>query len=108
MPLVPAAHAFNIDEYWKLNSGPDVTLASVVSTFLPRVLIFAGVIFFVLVILAGFGMITKAGSGDAHASEQAKAFLTYAVIGLVIIFAAYWIVQIISYVTGGSLKDVIG
>lgn len=83
------------------------TLGGFVSSFLPKVLILAGVIFFFLVVFAGVGVIAGAGSSDAHAKEKSKSFLTYAVIGFVIIFASYWIVQLISFMTFNSLGGLV-
>lgn len=112
MELIPSAHAVDIADIWQFSDklgGPQYgTFGGLISSFLPRVLLIAGIIFFILVVIAGFGMITSAGSGDAHAQEQSKAYMTYAVTGLVIIFASYWVLQIISYVTGGSLKGLFG
>lgn len=78
-------------------------LGDVVNSLSSNVIIIAGVIFFALILIAGFGVITAAGSEDAKALEKNKSFLTYAIIGFVIIFSAFWIVQIINFVTGGSL-----
>ncbi|KKS97888.1 MAG: hypothetical protein UV73_C0004G0030 [Candidatus Gottesmanbacteria bacterium GW2011_GWA2_43_14] len=80
------------------------TLASIISSFLPNLLIIAGVIFFILTIVAGFVVISTAGQGDPHGAERAKSFLTYSVIGLFLIFASYWILQIINYISFGSMK----
>ncbi len=104
MDLVPSAYAVNIADSWQFSKLGGGTFGGLISSFLPRVLLIAGIIFFILIVIAGFGMVTSAGSGDAHAKEQSRAYLTYAVTGLIIIFASYWVLQIISYVTGGSLK----
>lgn len=80
-------------------------LGDLVSTLSQNFVLVAGVIFLILILIAGFGVIQAAGSQDAQAMEKNKNFLTYAVIGFVIIFAAFWIVQIINAVTGGSLGD---
>lgn len=95
------------DFYPPAKNGQFQTLGGFISSFLPKVLIFAGVIFFFLIVIAGLGVITRAGSEDAHGQEQAKSFLTNALIGFVIIFASYWIVQIISFVTFNSLGNLI-
>lgn len=84
------------------------TLSSLVSYLIPRFMILAGVIFFILVIGAGVRVVMTAGSGDAHAQEQAKNFLTLSITGLVIIFGSYWVLQIINFITGGSLRTIIG
>ena len=84
------------------------TLGGFISSFLPKALLFAGIIFFLLTVAAGVMVIAGAGSADAHNQERAKSFLTNAIIGLVIIFTSYWIVQIISFITFGSLKGLVG
>ena len=83
------------------------TLGDLISTFLPKILIFAGVIFFIMTVVAGVGVIAGAGREDPHAQERAKAFFTNALIGLVIIFTSYWIVQLISFMTYRSLNKLI-
>jgi len=83
------------------------TLGELISTFLPKILIFAGVIFFLMTVVAGVGVIAGAGREDPHAQEKAKSFFTNALIGLLIIFTAYWIVQLISFVTYNSLSKLI-
>ena len=83
------------------------TLGSLISVFLPNALLVAGIIVFIMVVLGGFAVITGAGSGDPHNQEKAKSFLTYALIGLMIIFGAYWILQIINFITGGTLKGIV-
>ena len=80
------------------------TLASLVSSFLPNILLIAGVIFFILVFIAGFAVVSSGNSGDPQGAERAKSFLTYSVIGLILIFASYWILQIINYVSFNSMK----
>lgn len=77
----------------------------VLGLFSQNILVVAGVIFFVLIIVAGFMLVSNAGSQDAQAMQKWKGLLTNAVIGFVIIFSAFWIVQIINFVTGGSLGD---
>lgn len=84
------------------------SLAGLVSGLIPSIMLIAGIIFFIMIVIAGFGMIAGAGSGDAHASEKAKNFLTFAVIGIIIIFASYWVLEIINYVTGGTLNGLFG
>ena len=86
---------------WPLARWTD--LGQLFTSIIPNILIFAGVIFFILTVFAGISMLTSAGSGDAHASEKTKNFLTYSVVGLVIIFSAYWILQIVNYITKGSI-----
>lgn len=88
--------------------GGFATLGDLVTAFLPLALLLGGIIFFGLVVYAGFSMITGAGSGDAQAQEKWKQILTKGIIGLIIIFGAFWVLQIINFITGGALKDLIG
>lgn len=67
---------------------------------------FAGIVALVLIILSGIKFITS--GGDPKQVEGARKTLTYAVIGLIVIFFAYFIVNIISYVTQTSCIKVFG
>lgn len=102
-------HAVDINPTtWPLAGPPEFqTLGGMVSYLLPKALIIGGVVFFVLIVIAGVGMIAGAGSDDAQAKEKAKNFLTYAVLGLIIMFGAYWILQLINYLIGGSLNTIL-
>jgi len=111
MNLIKAAYAVDIREIWPLaykNNDKFQTLGGIVSFFLPKFLLLGGVVFFILIILAGVGLVAGAGSGDAHATESRKNVITYAVVGLILMFGSYWILQIINYLTGGALKDMFG
>ncbi|MBU1033351.1 hypothetical protein KKI22_00165 [Patescibacteria group bacterium] len=56
----------------------------------------AGLVLFIMIVGAGFAMI-QGGGKDA---EKAKTTMTSAVLGFIIMFAAYWIMQIIQLLTG--------
>ena len=58
----------------------------------------SGIILLLMIIFSGFQMITSAG--DPKAMEAAQKRLTNSVVGFVIIFAAYWIVQLIGRILG--------
>ena len=75
------------------------TIGSLVNVLLRNVLVIAGVFCLVLLILGGFSFIVSAG-GDAKAKEKGKSTITSALTGLVLIIAAYWIIQIIEIITG--------
>lgn len=83
------------------------TLSSLVSSLLPKILIVGGVIFFFIIVITGLGVIMNAG-GDEHAAESRKNILTFAIIGFSIMFGAYWILQIINFITGGALGSILG
>ena len=111
MTLVDAVYAVNIEDIWPLaykGNEKFRTLGGIVSFFLPKILLLGGIVFFILIIIAGVGLIAGGGAGDAHATESRKNIITYAVVGLIIMFGAYWILQIINFITGGMLKDILG
>lgn len=56
----------------------------------------AGMVLFFIIIAAGFALI----KGDSKDKDQAKTQMTGALVGFLIMFAAYWIMQIIQLVTG--------
>lgn len=56
----------------------------------------AGIILFVMIVMAGFSMI----GGDSKDKDKAKTTMTSAAIGFIVMFAAYWIMQIIQLLTG--------
>jgi len=78
-------------------------IGDLVSVIVQNAFVLAGVIAFVLVIAAGFGMIAGAGSGDTKQLEQGKKAITAAVLGLIIIVGSFWIIQIIETITGQTL-----
>jgi len=51
-------------------------------------------------IFGGFSYIVSAGSGDAKQLEKGKKAITSALIGLVLIFCSFWIIQLLEIVLG--------
>lgn len=72
------------------------TPAMMVNLIVRNVFVFAAIIIFLLIFYAGFKMI----SGGKKGFDEAKTLLTSAAAGLVIMICAYWIVQVIGYLTG--------
>lgn len=71
-------------------------LASVVTNALQFIFPVAGIFLLIYLVWGGFDYLTS--MGDPKKAEGARTKMTHAVIGFVIIFAAYWIVQILDYV----------
>lgn len=59
---------------------------------------FSGTVAVFIIIFSGIKFITS--GGDAKQVEGARKTLTYAVIGLIVVLIAYFIINIVSYVTG--------
>lgn len=73
---------------------------SLVSAVVSTLYILAGVVLLVLIILGGLGLIMGAGQSDPQKTAQGKKAVTTAVAGFLIIFASYWIIQLIEVSTG--------
>ena len=78
--------------------GEKITIGSILSSALPFIFIFAGIGLFLMILAAGFNFLTSAG--DAKKLDQGKQRLTYAVVGFIVIFSAFWLVQIFGAMFG--------
>lgn len=74
------------------------TLGGTISAIIPYLFGIAGFLLLLYLIFGGFSYMMSAG--DPKAAESAKQKITNAVIGFVIIFVAYWLVQILGVVLG--------
>jgi hypothetical protein len=74
------------------------SLGSVINDLMPYV--FATALTFVLVyiIMGGYAIMTS--KADPKAMEAARTKITHAIIGFIIIFIAYWLVQLLGLATG--------
>lgn len=96
--------AVNIGEAFKLgNQGikdkPGYgSIGEFVSKILPNVYIISGLILFALLLGGGFAIMTS--GGDPEKKKNGSQAITGALIGFIIIFVSYWIIQIIEYITG--------
>ncbi len=78
--------------------GSNPTIGNILSAAVPLVLAFAGLGLLLMLISAGYTFLTSAG--DAKKMEQGKSRLTNAIVGFFIVFAAYWIVQLVGAIFG--------
>lgn len=76
---------------------PEFTdLSSIVTQALPILFSIAGILLLLFLIWGGFSYLTSMGDPKKAAAGRQK--ITYAILGFVIIFISYWLVQIIDYV----------
>lgn len=73
-------------------------IGSVLSAVLPIVYLIAGLILFGAIIFSGFNLLVS--GGDEKKTAEAKGCLSNAVIGFVIIFVSWWLVQILEIIFG--------
>lgn len=84
-----------------LFQGPQGTIGNVLSNALPIIMGLAGLGLLLMLILGGYDLLTS--GGDAKKMETGKQRLTYAIVGFLIIFGAYWAVQIIGTMFGTGI-----
>lgn len=81
------------------------TPGTIISVVLKNVYMVAGVLLLFLLIFGGLSIIMSAGGGDPKKAAQGKKAASSAVIGFLLIFASYWIIQIIEYITGLNILN---
>ncbi len=72
------------------------TIGSVISALLPLIFFAAGTILLIYLILGGLQYMTS--RGDPKAIQGAQSKITAALIGFIIVFAAYWITQAVGII----------
>jgi hypothetical protein len=96
----------NIGEKF-LGEGSKLTdiggIGSLVSTVVGAAIAIAATIFLFLLVFGGIGIMAGAGSQNPEQVEKGKKAVSAALIGFVIVFAAYWIVQLIEVITGVAI-----
>ena len=100
----------NIGENVGMGTGKSVSqtfpdIGTIINIILKNSITIAGVILLGLLIFGGLKFIMSAGSNDAKKAAEAKAIITDAIIGFVVIFVAYFIIQIIEVITGVQILN---
>lgn len=75
-------------------------IGEVISRVLPNIYTVAGIILLFLLIGGGFMFIVGAGNDSPDQAKKGKQAISAALAGFAIIFASYWIIQLIQYLTG--------
>lgn len=99
--------AFNIGEEFMLGGTEGIkdigeygSIGALISSVLPNIYILAGIILFLLLIGGGLSIILSAGQENPEGAAKGKKAITAALTGFLIIFASYWIIQIIQVISG--------
>ena len=74
------------------------SIGDIVSEFLKYLFPLAGLLVLLYLLLGGFQLMTS--GGDPKKTQEAKGKITNALIGFVIVFIAYWLVQIVGTILG--------
>ncbi|HSV94913.1 MAG TPA: hypothetical protein VLH94_03020 [Spirochaetia bacterium] len=78
--------------------GNSATLSTLINPIIANVLIISGIAAFIAILLAGFAYITA--NGDKAKTAQASQALTYGIIGLVVVVAAFVVTRLIGAILG--------
>lgn len=94
----------NLGEQLKLKNGETVqdvydTPGKIVNLLVSNLFIIAGIVIFIFIIGAGFSFFQDTSKGK----DEARTLATGAIVGFIIMFAAYWIVQIVAAITGADI-----
>lgn len=95
----------DLSEHLTLGTGQRLserfdTPASMINLLIRVVFVGVGLILLAMIIISGLSMIA---GGTTDSKDKASTTMTSAVMGFLIIFAAYWILQIIQIFTGVNL-----
>ena len=93
--------SINLSDYLVLKNGTKVSdiyksPADMIILVVSNVFVVAGFMLFIFIIIAGFKFI----AGDSKGMEEARNMMGGVLMGFIVMFAAYWIIQIIEQITG--------
>ncbi len=87
------AEKINLQEIGEFGALANLTIPALISGLIKLVLVVAAVVFFFILVIGGIKWIMS--GGDKAATEAARGRITAALVGLVIVFAAWAIVALI-------------
>lgn len=99
--------AINIGDAFKLGGQPISTkpgyhtVSGILNPVIKTVYVVSGVIILFGLIAGGLTMIANAGNPEKQ--QQGSKTLTASVIGFLIVFSSYWIIQVIEVITSVSI-----
>ena len=97
------------EKFFNLESGQkgfltEITdIGKLVSIIVSNAMVIAGIILLFYMVFGGISMIAGAGNQNPEQVGKGRQAVTSALIGFIIVFAAYWIVQLIEVLTGVAI-----
>ena len=99
----PGVGGINLGDCLTLGAGSTSTVrdtygtpAALINILVKNLFMAAGVILFMTILYAGYKFIAQGTKGK----DEAKSIITAAVVGMIVMFVTYWLVQIIEILTG--------
>lgn len=90
-----------VQDFFPVSASPGEGFFKFFWLIIRNVYVLTGIVLFFMIVIGGVGMIANAG--NAEKQKQSSQTLSSAVIGFVIMLAAYWIVKILEIITGLQL-----
>lgn len=81
---------------WKFGSG--TTPAKIINDLIPIIFILAGIVLLAMLVSGGFTIFVSAGNPEKI--KKGTGMITSALVGFLIIFAAYWIIELLEITFG--------
>jgi len=76
------------------------SVGHLVSVLLSNAYVIGGILFLFMLIIAGLTYVFGAGNKDPHKIQAAHQSLMWSLIGISVIIASYWIIQVLEVLTG--------
>ncbi|OGY16865.1 MAG: hypothetical protein A2785_03815 [Candidatus Chisholmbacteria bacterium RIFCSPHIGHO2_01_FULL_49_18] len=86
------------DEFGSGSGGKLSSLGTILTSLMDYVFVIAGILLLFMIIASGYTLMTSAGNPEAI--SKGKSHLTAALVGFLLVFAAFWILQIIEVFLG--------
>ncbi len=81
-----------------INASGSLSVSGIINRALSFIFPLAGLLLFLMLVWGGFEMLT--GAASKKNMDAGKERIMAAIIGFLLLFASYWIVQIVEYITG--------
>ncbi len=98
MHVIPVVFAATLDTYKDTGVVTIQSLQGLFTNVISVIVALAGVALFIMFVVSGFSFLFS--GGDPKKLEQARGTLTNAIVGLVVIVAAYLILRMIGVLSG--------
>ena len=108
LPCGPAPYSgdgIHIGDAFASKYGRTAFFGDLVSSITSNAVVLAGILLLFILLGAGISTIIGAGKDDRETQARGHSAATGAVIGFMIIFGAYWIIQIIEALTGVDILN---
>lgn len=96
--VVYAQQTINIEPPAGWGNLSKITIPGIISTLIKLILVVAAIIAFVFLVIGGIKWITS--GGDKEGTQKAQGTITAALVGLVIVFAAWAIIRLLEVFFG--------